>query len=256
MIANPIDKLEFQLESLIEGAFARLFRGSIDARDIAVLLLRALEDNSSAPASLHDRPAAPDHFQIQMHPANIRCLLAEWPDLPQSLARLIVDMSAESGFLLTANPTVRLLPNADLTPREAIITAERLHSRSGETVTMQPVTSSLQQSGARNPALHISDARVIPLLKSVLNVGREQINDIVIADGYISRHHLQLRKRFGVYNLFDVNSRGGTRVNDRQVAEHQLQHGDVISIGHTTLVYTDENGRIAGDGTTRILLSG
>lgn len=256
MSANPIDKLEFQLESLIEGAFARLFRGAIDARDIAVLLLRALEDNASAPTSLRDRPAAPDHFQIQMNPANIRCLLAEFPDLSQRLARLIVDLSEESGFLLTANPTVQLLSNADLTSHEAIITAERLQSRAGETATMQPVTANLRQPGAQNPALHISDARVVPLVKSVVNVGREQCNDIVIADGYISRHHLQLRRRFGVYTLFDVNSRGGTRVNDKHVAQHQLQNGDVISIGHTTLVYTDDNGQIVDDGTTQILLSG
>ncbi len=255
MSVNPIDKLECQLESLIESAFLRLFRRTIGARDIAVLLLRAIEDNAGAPTALRDRPAAPDQFHIQMNPANIRDFLAEFPDLPQRLARLIVDLSEESGFKLSAHPTVQLLPNEELTTLEAIITAERLQTMSGETAAMQPVNADARHGIAQNLSLHIGDARVVPLLKSIINVGREQYNDIVIADGYISRHHLQLRKRFGVYSLFDVNSRGGTRVNDKRVAEHQLQNGDVIAIGHTTLVYTDNNGQIAGDGTTQILRS-
>ncbi len=255
MSVNPVDKLEWQLESLIEGAFMRLFRRTIDARDIAVLLLRAIEDNASAPKSLRDRPSAPDQFLVQMNPANIQGFLAEYPDLPQRLARLIVDFSEESGFILSANPTVQLLPNDKLTTLEAIITAERVPAMSGETAKMQPVADDAAQRRAQNPSLHVSDARVIPLLKSVVNVGRERYNDIVIADGYISRHHLQLRRRFGLYSLFDVNSRGGTRVNDKSVAEHRLRNGDVIAIGHTTLVYTDDNGQSAGDGTTQILPS-
>lgn len=256
MSVNPIDKLECQFESLIEGAFLRLSRRNIDARDIAVLLLRAIEDNASAPTSLRDRPAAPDHFQIHLNPAIIRDFLAEFPDLPQRLARLIFDLSEESGFTLSAHPTVQLLPNDSLTAVEAIISAEHHQAISGQTAKMQPVRVNAGQTRAQNPSLHLSDARIIPLIKSVVNVGREQYNDIVIADGYISRHHLQLRKRFGVYSLFDVNSRGGTRVNDKRVAEHRLQNGDVIAIGRTTLVYTDDNGQIAGDGTTQLMLSG
>ena len=256
MSVNPIDKLECQLESLIEGVFLRLFRRAIDPRDIAVLLLRALEDNAGAPNTMRDRPTAPDCFQIQMNPAIISDLLAEHPHLAARLARLIVELSEDSGFALSANPTVELLPNDRLTALEAVITAEHRQTVSGQTAAMQPVHADHGQPSARNPVLHLNDARVVPLVKSVVNVGRERYNDIVIADGYISRHHLQLRKRFGVYSLFDVNSRGGTRVNDKNVAEHRLRHGDVIAIGRTTIVYTDDNGQIAGDGTTQILQSG
>ena len=253
MSVNPVDKLEWQLESLIEGAFMRLFRRTIDARDIAVLLLRAIEDNASAPKSIRDRPSAPDQFLVQMNPAVIQGFLAEYPDFTQRLARLIVDLSEESGFILSAKPSIQLLPNDKLTTLEAKITADRVPAMSGETATMPPVADDAAQRRARNPALHVSDERVIPLLKSVVNVGRERCNDVVIADGYISRHHLQLRRRFGFYSLFDVNSRGGTRVNDKNVAEHRLRNGDVIAIGRTTLVYTDDNGQSAGAGTTQLL---
>ena len=255
MSVNPIDKLECQLESLIEGAFLRLFRREIDARDIAVLVLRAIEDGAAAPKSLRDRPTAPDCFQIQMNPAVIHGLVAEYPDLPNRLSRLIVDLSEESGFAMSSKPTVQLLPDDSLTALDAVITAEHRETMSGHTARLRPVNADPGLPGTRNPALHLRDARVIPLVKSVVNVGRERYNDIVIADGYISRHHLQLRRRFGVYTLFDVNSRGGTRVNDERVAEHRLRNGDVIAIGRTTLVYTDDNGQLARDGTTQILRS-
>ena len=257
MSVNPIDKLECQLEALIESAFARLFRRTIGARDIAVLLLRTIEDNAADPAITHDKPIGPNVYHIQLNPENVRGFLAEFPDLTARLSRLIVSLCEDSGFQLLAEPTVFLLANDRLTTLQASISAEHSPATSGLTAKMQPVSAFERNSNAQKPLLHIDGARVVPLAKSVINIGRENYNDIVIADGFISRHHLQLRKRFGFYTLYDINSRGGTRVNDNDVAEHRLLNGDVIIIGHTTLVYTDVNGLGVGDGdgTTQVLLS-
>ena len=123
MSDNPIDKLECQLESLVEGAILRLFRRAIDARDIAVLVLRAIEDIAGAPRSLRDRPTAPDCFQIQMNPALIRDSLAEFPDRPGRLSRFIVSLSDETDFAMSSKPTVLLSPDERLTALNSIITA-------------------------------------------------------------------------------------------------------------------------------------
>lgn len=256
MSVNPIDKLEYQLEALTEGAFARLFRRSVSARDIAILLLRAMEDNAAAPASQRGKPTAPDRYHIHLHPEIAAEFLAEYSDFPLRLARLIIDLSDESGFQLSAEPRVVLLADQELSVRQARITAEHSALRQGETAPMPPVKLTSQEpAAALNPLLLVDGARVVPLSKSVINIGRETENDIVIADAYISRRHLQLRKRFGAYTLFDINSRGGTRVNDSAVAAHRLQNGDVIKIGRTTLVYSDENSARNIDRTTQILLS-
>ena len=79
-----------------------------------------------------------------------------------------------------------------------------------------------------------------PLTKTVINIGRDSANDVVISDVFVSRRHVQLREHFGVYTLFDVNSRGGTLVNNAVVSEHRLQNGDVIRIGHTDVIYADD----------------
>ena len=254
MSANPIDKLECQLETLTETAFARLFRRAVSARDIAILLLRAIEDNATAPGNTQAKPIAPDLYHIYLHPEIANSFLAEYADFPLRLARLILNLSAESGFQLLAEPQVILHTNAAYTALQARISAEHSASLTGETAKMPSVDPAPQlPSEPTNPMLHIDGARVVALHKSVINIGRQTSNDIVIDDAYISRHHLQLRKRFGAYTLFDANSRGGTRVNDSAVADHRLQNGDVIRIGHTTLIYADDSAARQFDGTTQVL---
>ncbi len=254
MSVNPIDTLESQLELLTEGALARLFRRAVSARDIAVLLLRSIENNAAPPAPGQSKPVAPDLYHIHLHPEIRAGFLAQHADFPLQLARLIIDLCEDSGFQLAAKPMARLLESDSLTPLQARITAEHSALPAGETARMPAVDLAPQPTAeAPDPLLHINGARVVPLGKSVINIGRESSNDIVIADAYISRHHLQLRKRFGAYTLFDVNSRGGARVNERAVANHRLRHGDVIHIGRTTLVYADSNGSAALGGTTQLL---
>jgi pSer/pThr/pTyr-binding forkhead associated (FHA) protein len=92
-----------------------------------------------------------------------------------------------------------------------------------------------------NPQLVILNKPPIPLRLNILNVGRSRENHIVIDDPAVSRHHLQLRLRAGRYMLFDTQSNSGTYVNGVRVKEHTLQAGDVILIGTTQLVYTEDS---------------
>ena len=255
MSENPIDKLESQLETLIEGAFARLLRRTISARDIAVLLLRALEDSAARPHEDGARPTAPDGYRIQLHPDNVDQFLARYPDLPLRLARLIVNLSEESGFRLPQAPQILIIPNHQLSLVDAVITAELSSVASMPTRRMAAVKGDEDQDQLQQPTLEIIGGDIIPLDKSVISIGRETDNDLVISDAYISRHHLQLRKRRGAYTVFDVNSRGGTRVNNVIVHEHRLASGDVVCIGHTTLIYEDSAAEDIQYGTTQVMQS-
>jgi pSer/pThr/pTyr-binding forkhead associated (FHA) protein len=57
----------------------------------------------------------------------------------------------------------------------------------------------------------------------------------------VSRHHLQLRLRFGVYVLFDIRSQSGTFVNNNCRSRTPSQRGDVIQIGKSQLVYIEDD---------------
>ena len=254
MSLNPIDKLERQLQDLIEGAFTRLFRRAIRARDIALLLLRAMEDNASLDRETAAKPYAPDSYTIALHPNSAAQFLAQYPDLPLRLATLLAEMSQESGYQLHAFPSVRVLADGRLEAHQATVIAEHSPASSARTEKIDAVTAEeTPREPPTNARLHIVGMGAVPLAKSVVNIGRESANDVVITDAFVSRHHVQLRKRFGVYTLFDVNSRGGTQVNNSLVSERRLRSGDVIRIGRTDLVYADNDWTGCANGATQDL---
>lgn len=253
MSESPVDKLESQLEAFIEGAFTRIFRRPIQARDIAVLLLREMDSQALPSDHPSARYVAPDTYQIQLPPVNVGQILEHDPETETILARLIIDLCAELGYQLHQRPTVSLRENVELASRQVRVNASHSPAASARTAKMAPVRPGSNQHESWNPLLILEDNRVFPLAKPVINIGRGDENDIIVADAFASRRHLQLRRLSGTYVLFDVNSRGGTRVNDQTVREHRLCNGDLIQVGRTAIVYTDQPRRAEADGTTRVL---
>lgn len=74
--------------------------------------------------------------------------------------------------------------------------------------------------------------RELLLTGGSLSVGRQEDNDIVVADHLASRRHARLERERGQYYVQDVGSRNGTYVNGRRLTEpHLLRDGDEIQIG-------------------------
>lgn len=88
----------------------------------------------------------------------------------------------------------------------------------------------------RGPLLN----QLFQLEREVVNVGRDMANDIVIRDAQVSRYHLRLTLRGEDYQLEDLGSSNGTRVNGAQISEPVgLNDGDFIAIGETVLLTYD-----------------
>lgn len=253
MNERPIDKLETQLEQLIEGAFARLFRKTLSARDIAIEIARCMEDHLADPFGEDSRYIAPDVYTIFLNPDSLNSFLNAFPDFSKRLTNLIVDLSTQSGYRLNSVPQVKLLADGNSKVHQFKILAAHASETNHSTAAMQALHFPNVSAAVKNPQLIINEKLVVELISSTVNIGRSDENDIMIDDRYVSRHHLQLRKRFGAYTVFDVQSSGGTRVNDIVVREHRLQSGDVIQIGQTKMIYTDEShndANIAGSTQT------
>jgi hypothetical protein len=75
----------------------------------------------------------------------------------------------------------------------------------------------------------VDSHRRMPIGEAVVTIGRSLDNDIVLDDERVSRRHAQLRRRYGQYVLYDLNSTGGTTVNGRPADETPLRHGDVLA---------------------------
>ena len=81
---------------------------------------------------------------------------------------------------------------------------------------------------------------IYQITKSVTNIGRREDNDIVIQDQRVSRQHAQIRRGHQHYLIFDLNSTGGTWVNNNRITQAELNSGDVISIAGNVLIYAEE----------------
>ncbi len=75
-------------------------------------------------------------------------------------------------------------------------------------------------------------------------IGRDEALPIQILDNMVSRKHLQIRFDPGAnrYLAYDMKSRNGVYVNNRKAeGEVVLRDGDVILIGLTSLLFTDQD---------------
>jgi len=81
--------------------------------------------------------------------------------------------------------------------------------------------------------------KVYELQNSVVSLGRDIANDIVINDPEISRKHAKLTRQTGGYLLEDLGSTNGTYVNgQRLMGPHLLRPGELIVFGEqVSLVY-------------------
>ncbi len=70
-------------------------------------------------------------------------------------------------------------------------------------------------------------------------IGRSPDNEIYIKSKFVSRHHAQLISDETGCFVEDLNSTNGVFLNDRQIKKHELQDGDVITLGVHELVYHD-----------------
>jgi len=72
----------------------------------------------------------------------------------------------------------------------------------------------------------------IDLARSVMRIGRDTSNDIVLEDTEVSRRHARLEARGTSWVLMDVGSTNGTFLNDRELDSCvKLRGGDRLKIG-------------------------
>jgi pSer/pThr/pTyr-binding forkhead associated (FHA) protein len=70
----------------------------------------------------------------------------------------------------------------------------------------------------------------IPLLKPALVVGRRDRCDITLAFPNISSQHCELLFKNGYWEIRDLNSRNGIKVNEERCDSKWLMPGDIVSI--------------------------
>ena len=79
-------------------------------------------------------------------------------------------------------------------------------------------------------------------IKDFLSVGREETNQLILEDPFVSRYHIRIErdKKNGFFILRDMNSRNGVYLNGNRVYKAVLSDNDQIQIGKNTFYFSFE----------------
>jgi pSer/pThr/pTyr-binding forkhead associated (FHA) protein len=86
----------------------------------------------------------------------------------------------------------------------------------------------------------VINKQVIPLNQIVTSIGRRLDNDVVIQDQNVSRRHAEIRYENGRFMIYDLNSTGGTYVNNKRVDRAALKMGDVVVLAIVPFVFIED----------------
>ncbi|MGO9080252.1 MAG: FHA domain-containing protein [Streptosporangiaceae bacterium] len=112
-----------------------------------------------------------------------------------------------------------------------------------------PPAAPAGESGIGSPGSHRAPTSVLQLAMPVLRIGRASDNDVVVADLSVSRHHAELRRTPGGYQIADLDSYNGTFVNGGRVSSSPVTEADVIGVGLATF-------RLVGDQLQQFIDTG
>jgi FHA domain-containing protein len=105
------------------------------------------------------------------------------------------------------------------------------------------------RSRKRQPAAGLVETRAIVSLddrRYVLDgpratIGRSKDTDCVLRDPNVSRRHAELRRaETGDWQIVDLGSTNGIKVNGRRVSSSRLRPGDEVTVGTTTFSFDIE----------------
>jgi pSer/pThr/pTyr-binding forkhead associated (FHA) protein len=249
---NTIDQFEDVAARFVEGTFARLFAGRLSPLKVAAHLEHAIEEHQvDVPG---ETAQAPTHYWIYLNPQDYQSLTPSeakgqaGPAAEQTLARQITELVTRADLVLDAPPAVRIEPDPDVSPRDVRVEA-RWIQREPEEVEKTREMAAMAEPDAQmaapqpplgRPFLIVDGSRHINLTDPMVSLGRALDNDVIIEDPRISRHHAQIRQRYGHYVLYDLDSTGGTQINGYPVEECMLHSGDVISFAGVEVIFGED----------------
>ncbi len=229
---NFLLDFEEKLRSIIEGDFFTQTLNNVPISQLAHKLSLAFEAEIEFQKTNTFNFSESCDFILFLHPSK----LALWEhDLTilKGLNNAFQQTAEQAGFHYSNKLRLKVASDNDLKPDDIIIRVERPADL--EKTSIIKVDETLIKI---IPAfLIIEGKKVININENVISVGRREGNDILIKDPRVSRDHAQIRFVKDHFVIFDLNSTGGTFVNDQRISETTLYAGDLISLAGYTMIF-------------------
>jgi hypothetical protein len=233
-MANPLRKIEIELENLFEKSTGVLSTHTVQAGKMLARLIEAIEENSQAGPG--GRWIAPNRYLMKLGKRVAQTARA-LPDLQAVFSKRMEQHIRENEMLLLNPMEITWEEDGALRPDAVRVSAKIDQQAEAATDGFSPESEPIVLPP--QAFLIINGRRHYPLNRPVVNIGRQLDNHLVLDDPLVSRRHVQLRARDGQFLLTDLGSKHGIQLNNAVVREAVLQPGDVVRLGNTELIYSD-----------------
>jgi len=223
------DNIERRLEGVVNGGFARAFKGDVQPVEIAARLEREL-DAEARPLS-RDRKLVPNDFTVGLSRHDYDRLFPYSRRITEEIVGQLRDYAASAGYLFNGPVTIDYLPD-DALPTGRF-TVESLAAPASEGAGPIPARQAaalvLEVNGVRHP-----------LLPPGFVIGRGSEAELRIQDPGISRAHARVlvggTASEPELSIEDLGSTNGITVDGTRVTRAHLAVGSRIQIGNTRLL--------------------
>jgi FHA domain-containing protein len=224
-----LQRFEQRLESMVYGAFAKVFRSAVQPVEIAAALERECDNNAQILS--RQRRAVPNDFHVELAPPDFDRLAPYDSTLVQDLTQQLMTHAEQQHYVFPGPVTIAFESAADLTTGRF-----RIKSRAQAAVTSN---SNVTRSRRPRALIEVNGTRH-PLMPPGLVIGRGTEADVRINDPGVSRRHIE----FLVFNrggeldieVGDLGSTNGMLVDGHRITSTRLRDGSEVRIGSTTMV--------------------
>jgi hypothetical protein len=248
---SVLQRFEKRLEGLVEGAFAKVFKGVVHPVEILNAMQREAEAHKAILAG--GRTLVPNRYVIDLSPFDHSRLAPYAAALAQELAQSQAEFIGEQAWTVYCDVIVEIERGEGLDTGMFRVTAEVYTG--GEVAPVSapgydagpPAYPAYDQGGGygpppghgggRNVRLVSGDGRTYPLQMGSTVIGRGDQANLRLPDVGISRRHARLDFDGGQVVLTDLGSTNGTMVNGQRVSAVALNPGDMVQLGTTTLTF-------------------
>ena len=241
-----LQRFEQRLESMVYGAFARVFRSAVQPVEIAAALERECDNNAQILS--RQRRAVPNDFHVELAATDFDRLAPYDSTLVQDLTQQLPEHADQQHYVFPGPVTIAFESADDLSTGRF-----RIKSRA-----QAAVTSNSNVTRPRRPrALHRGQRHPPPPdAARVWSIGRGTEADVRINDPGVSRRHIE----FLVFNregdldieVGDLGSTNGMLVDGHRIQRTAVPDGSRVKIGARRSRAGD---RRADDGGARRCLS-
>ena len=249
---SVLRNLEAKLGGIVEGAFGRAFRTSVQPVELAHKLAKEMEENQMVSVS---RVYVPNHYRVFLSPSDREQFSSYEPALRKELSDYLLEHARHEGLALTSRPQVEFMTDERLELGEFGIQAQLLEAEAdeepagadmapsagdfGHTMVYSPdrAARKLEAPPSRGQALLVGEGRRSVLSGERVLIGRSRECDVVLSDPNVSRRHIELRRGERGWAAVDLGSTNGMKVNGRRLSHAELEPGDRITIGITDLTF-------------------